>query len=390
MSLPCQQTGDLLDHSGDLEIDDLELHPPGFDLGEVQHVVDDRQQGLSRGLDPRDVLTLSLVQVGGDQQVGQTDHAVHRGPDLVAHGGQEGGLGPQRRQRGVPGSLQLALRLLERRDVERGTAHQHWASGVVAQHLPGRADPDHLLTRSTADPLIELEAGQTLQAGVHHRGRHLPVVGVHQREIALDRAVEPARGDLEDAVQLIGPLQLVRGDVPLPAAQMGDPLGLRELLLPPLQLVAEAPPFGDVVDERDQSQVPAALVLPRAVTDDGPHRLAIPSQQQALRRLGRPACVPLTCQERGPLIASVVVQHLEQRDRRHLLDGVTQHAGHPCVDVRRRTVEIEDPDALVARLDDLAVEGRGQIRTRGCGAGHIGARVRHASAGFRAAGLRGQ
>ena len=30
---------------------------------------------------------------------------------------------------------------------------------LVAQHLAGRAYPDHLLTGSAADPLIELEAG---------------------------------------------------------------------------------------------------------------------------------------------------------------------------------------------------------------------------------------
>jgi hypothetical protein len=47
-----EETGDLLHHRGDLEVDDLEVHPSGLDLGEVQHVVDDRQQGLARRLDP--------------------------------------------------------------------------------------------------------------------------------------------------------------------------------------------------------------------------------------------------------------------------------------------------------------------------------------------------
>ena len=61
----------------------LELEPAGLDLGEVEDVVDDRQQRLAERGSRLRVLALLGVEVGLEQQLGHADHAVHRRADLV-------------------------------------------------------------------------------------------------------------------------------------------------------------------------------------------------------------------------------------------------------------------------------------------------------------------
>ena len=43
-----EQAGDILGRVGQIDLDGLQIHLPGLDLGEVQDVVDDAEQGLSR------------------------------------------------------------------------------------------------------------------------------------------------------------------------------------------------------------------------------------------------------------------------------------------------------------------------------------------------------
>ena len=89
--------GHLLD---DLLADDrleLELHLPRFDLGQVQQVVDEREQVLAA-----DVCTVPqlLLLLGGEragqphqQRAGEADDGVERRAQLMAHAGQEPVLG---------------------------------------------------------------------------------------------------------------------------------------------------------------------------------------------------------------------------------------------------------------------------------------------------------
>jgi hypothetical protein len=71
----------------------LQLEVAALDLGEVQDVVDDHQQGVTAHPDGLGVVALLRVQRRVEQQPGHADHGVHRGADLVRHGGQEVRLG---------------------------------------------------------------------------------------------------------------------------------------------------------------------------------------------------------------------------------------------------------------------------------------------------------
>ena len=64
-----------------------------FDLGKVEHVVDQAQQRLARVADRVDGVALLGIERAQAQQLEQADHGVHRRADLVAHHGQECALG---------------------------------------------------------------------------------------------------------------------------------------------------------------------------------------------------------------------------------------------------------------------------------------------------------
>ncbi|MNI16245.1 hypothetical protein D3C73_695720 [compost metagenome] len=64
----------------------------GFDLGDVQDVADQLQQDHRRILDAFQVLALLGVQFGHAHELQRAQYAIQRRADLVAHGGQEGGL----------------------------------------------------------------------------------------------------------------------------------------------------------------------------------------------------------------------------------------------------------------------------------------------------------
>ena len=79
---------------------DLELDLPGLDLGEVEDVVDQRQQVVGRGQDVVEVLRLLLVDVAEQplaQHLREADDRVQRRPQLVRHVGEELRLVPARR-----------------------------------------------------------------------------------------------------------------------------------------------------------------------------------------------------------------------------------------------------------------------------------------------------
>ena len=88
-----QQGHHVLQGEPEIEVDVLELHLLGLDLGEVQDVADDGEQGLGARLDGLGVVPLLLVELGVQQQVDHADDAVHGRADLVAHVGEEGALG---------------------------------------------------------------------------------------------------------------------------------------------------------------------------------------------------------------------------------------------------------------------------------------------------------
>ena len=71
----------------------LEIELAGFDLGEVENLLDQRQQRVAGGLDGLGVGGLLRRQRGVEQQVGHAEDAVQRRADLVRHHGEEARLG---------------------------------------------------------------------------------------------------------------------------------------------------------------------------------------------------------------------------------------------------------------------------------------------------------
>lgn len=80
-----------------VERDLLQGHPARLDLGKVQDVVDDPQQGFGRPIDPEQVIPLPVGQFTLQNQVAHAGNGVHRRTDLMAHVGQKltfGAVGP--------------------------------------------------------------------------------------------------------------------------------------------------------------------------------------------------------------------------------------------------------------------------------------------------------
>ncbi len=94
----------VLEHPAGIELERVEPQLAGFELREVEYVVDEMHQGVARVAYDVDVLPLGLVEVGLEQHLAHPQQPVQRGPDLVADVGHElglqarggigGGLGP--------------------------------------------------------------------------------------------------------------------------------------------------------------------------------------------------------------------------------------------------------------------------------------------------------
>ena len=77
---------------GGVERGQLELHLAGLDLGQVEHVVEQGQQVPAGVADVAEVVLLPFVQVAEhplQQDLGEPDHRVQRGAQLVRHARQE-------------------------------------------------------------------------------------------------------------------------------------------------------------------------------------------------------------------------------------------------------------------------------------------------------------
>ena len=88
----------------EIEIASGDRHPVRLDAGQVEDIVDQRQQRRARCLHDVHHLALIAVQPGVSQQIAHSDHGVQRRPELVTHGGEKLTLG-------LVGRLGLRLRL---------------------------------------------------------------------------------------------------------------------------------------------------------------------------------------------------------------------------------------------------------------------------------------
>jgi len=81
------------DQTGDADRGALDLDPAGLDLGEIEDVVNQREQGRAGVAHDPHLRALVFGQSPLFQDLEHAEHAVHRRADLVAHGGEEGRLG---------------------------------------------------------------------------------------------------------------------------------------------------------------------------------------------------------------------------------------------------------------------------------------------------------
>ena len=112
----------LADGVVDEEVVVAELHPAGLDLAEVEHVVDQLEQVLARGVDVLEAL-VALVLLERDQVVledlAEPEDGVERGAQLVAHVGEELALEPRDLVDLGVAALELALLLGDLRQLHR-------------------------------------------------------------------------------------------------------------------------------------------------------------------------------------------------------------------------------------------------------------------------------
>ena len=112
-----EQLGAALDGFAEVEVRRFEGELAGLNLGEVEDVVDDVEQGVGTGENGLGELALLRGEVGVQEKFDHAHDAVHRGADFVAHGGEELGFEPRGFEGGVAGLLQLALDAFHRGDV---------------------------------------------------------------------------------------------------------------------------------------------------------------------------------------------------------------------------------------------------------------------------------
>ena len=87
------QVDGVVEGGGQVEGHALDLQVSGFDLREVEDVVDHREQVLGRSAHGLRVVVLLGRQRRVQQQARHADHAVERRADLVAHVGEKLALG---------------------------------------------------------------------------------------------------------------------------------------------------------------------------------------------------------------------------------------------------------------------------------------------------------
>ena len=105
----------------------------GLQLGEIKHVVDDRQECIARTADAVDLRSCSFVQVNPlVQQTREPENGGQRGSDLVAHVGEEVGFRRRRSFSSVHRCAKIVLELHTRADVSGDAEKLHRLAVTIA------------------------------------------------------------------------------------------------------------------------------------------------------------------------------------------------------------------------------------------------------------------
>ena len=154
--------GDFLEHLPQAEGRVLEFELVGFDLREVEDVVEDAQQVPGRRVRDVDELVRLGREVGLQRKAGHVENRVHRRADLVTHVGEEHRLGLGRLLRLGLGELQRSLLFLALGDVADRHGDLHAFGPAGGQRT--QADLDRELRAVLAQ-------AAKLAVGAHRTGR---------------------------------------------------------------------------------------------------------------------------------------------------------------------------------------------------------------------------
>ena len=140
-----KQLDRLLDKGRERERPRREIEPAGFDLGEVENLLDQRQQRFPRGFHRFQIGLLLGGQRRVAEQIGHAENAVERRADLVRHHGEKTRLG-------AVGRLGLIARLGQRLFGEHAVGHVaadalHFAAAVGAHGDFAPGDPARAVGR---------------------------------------------------------------------------------------------------------------------------------------------------------------------------------------------------------------------------------------------------
>ena len=334
-----QHADHLVDELGQIEAHVLELDAAGLDLGEVEDLVDDRQQAVAGPLHTAGIVALLVVEVGVEEQLGQADHCVHRGSDLVTHRRQELRLHRVRLVGRVASRSQVGGRDIAIGDVVNG--HDQPVQRRVLGEVADRAL--HRAPVTVVRPEREAHGERVARCdrlAIDDRGDLRALIGMHVRHE--QRAFDVGRGQTEH-------------------------VGRRRALIPhPTPRVDHGDEVGEVVDERPE---PRRLPSPGA-TEQQPHGNGRSCTQQAqddLHLHQTQQCVAGIARDTAGRITGHARQ-LRCKDA-HLAD---------IVDVRRR---------IRAGLEDAIADG-GQLEDQVAGVLQLAADARLADGGDRDRGVR--
>ena len=84
-----ERDGEVFHQGAEVKVEQLQVELARLNLGEIQDVVDDLEQGLGATFNGPGSPLLFVVQRTVQQQIGHADDAIHRRTDLVAHVSQE-------------------------------------------------------------------------------------------------------------------------------------------------------------------------------------------------------------------------------------------------------------------------------------------------------------
>ena len=140
----------------------LDLQLSCLDLGIIENIVDDRQQGVAAVTDDLRVFGLFGRQRRIEQQPGHADHRVHGSADFVAHRGEKLRFRECGRFRRFFGLPQFLFRLLTRRNVRKGDARalnhavfDDRGRGIFYRKTGAVAPPEDLVIEAAGLPVLQ-------------------------------------------------------------------------------------------------------------------------------------------------------------------------------------------------------------------------------------------